>query len=325
MSEIKVSKLKGIGASLNQVSIPPGNDLRIGAEGTIDMRSTGALQLPTGNTASRPGSPNPGYMRFNTEISRVEFYTGSDWLPLGGPAYNLFESDILLAFRNYMAARKNTWAASGTNYQYETDDSGNADRINDAQSDMYDGGNYTQVRVSGSASGNFRYDSTSVNSYSSVKYVTLGYSWPLMAIAVAPDEVSTTYGFSRTGNLGADNGGATPNAFTVYSNATVQGFSPVNAWFVNKAYNQNSDPLVGHLYVTVGSSGWGSETTNGFATTDFASNSDNDYSQYQSTSTNCFVMTVLLSNGQTVGAVSTGQAQTFINNFLADARAYFGI
>ena len=44
MSELKVSKLRGIGASLNQVSVPPGNDLRIGAEGTIDMRSTGALQ-----------------------------------------------------------------------------------------------------------------------------------------------------------------------------------------------------------------------------------------------------------------------------------------
>ena len=72
MSELRVSKLKGIGASLNQVSVPPGNDLRIGTEGTIDMRNTGALQLPTGNTGARPSSPAAGYMRFNTDNSYFE-------------------------------------------------------------------------------------------------------------------------------------------------------------------------------------------------------------------------------------------------------------
>ena len=71
MSELKVSKLKGIGATLNQVSVPPGNDLRIGSEGCIDMRNTGALQLPTGTTAQRPGSPAAGYMRYNTKTGSL--------------------------------------------------------------------------------------------------------------------------------------------------------------------------------------------------------------------------------------------------------------
>ena len=320
MSELRVSKLKGIGASLNQVSVPPGNDLRIGTEGTIDMRNTGALQLPTGNTGASPSSPAAGYMRFNTDNNRVEFYSGSTWLSLA-PPFILYDNGEFDSFIAYMAARKNTWAASGTNFQYETDSSD--DRIGDAQSDMYDTGNYTQVRVSGSASGNIGYNGTRLT-YSGVKYAPLGYSWPLVAIAVAPVDTSTTYGFSRSGNLGADGGGGTPNSITVYNNATVQGFNPVNAWFVNKAWNQNSDPLVGHLYVTVGSPSWGSSVANGFTTTDFASSSDNDYSQYQSTSTNCFVMTALLSNGQTVGTVSVSQAQTFVSNFLADAKNHFG-
>ena len=35
-------------------------------------------------------------------------------------------------------------------------------------------------------------------------------------------------------------------------------------------------------------------------------------------------MTALLSNGQTVGTVSVSQAQTFVSNFLADAKNHFG-
>ena len=221
-----------------------------------------------------------------------------------------------------MSSQKTTWAASGTNYQYETDASD--DRINDAQSDMYDGGNYTQLRVNGNASGNIGYNNSS-STYAGVKYAPLGYSWPLCAIAVAPTDQATTYGFSRYGNLGADNGGGTPDAITVYSNATVGSFNPVNAWLVNKAWNQNSDPGVMHLYFTAGAPSWNSVTTNGFTTTSFAGNSDSDESQYQSSSTNCFVFTALVSNGQTVGKITTSQAQTFVNNVLSSAATHFGL
>ena len=147
MSQLKVGKLKGIGASLNQVSVPPGNDLRIGTEGCIDMRNTGALQLPTGNTAGRPASPQAGYMRYNTQINKLEFYSGSEWILLGGPPFSLYENADLASFAVYMQARKTNWAGSGTNYAYETDSSD--DRISDAQSDMYDNGNYTKVRENG--------------------------------------------------------------------------------------------------------------------------------------------------------------------------------
>jgi hypothetical protein len=42
---------------------------------------TGALKLPSGTTAERPGSPSAGFTRFNTELNVIETYNGSSWLP----------------------------------------------------------------------------------------------------------------------------------------------------------------------------------------------------------------------------------------------------
>jgi len=237
-------------------------------------------------------------------------------------AFNLYDNTDFQSFINLLSSQKTTWAASGTNFQYSTD---NPDQqISDAQSDMYDGGNQTQLRVNGGSSGTFGYNS-GINTYQSVKYAPLGYSWPLVAVAVAPVDTNQRYGFSRSGNLGADGGGGSPNSVTVYNNDTVQGFDKVYAWLVNKSYNQQSDPGVSHLYVTVGNTSFGSSVSNGFTQTNFAGNSDSDYSEYESTSTNCFIMTALVSKGQTNGSISQGQARTFVNNFLSTARGHFGL
>lgn len=42
--------------------------------------STGYLDLPSGTTAERPSNPNSGYLRYNTTIGSVEFYTGIVWV-----------------------------------------------------------------------------------------------------------------------------------------------------------------------------------------------------------------------------------------------------
>jgi len=39
--------------------------------------TTGAVPLPSGTTAQRPGSASNGEMRFNTDTSKVEYYDGS--------------------------------------------------------------------------------------------------------------------------------------------------------------------------------------------------------------------------------------------------------
>ena len=46
--------------------------------------TTESIKLPAGTTAQRPGSPQTGDFRFNTEEATIEFYTGSGWRKLGG-------------------------------------------------------------------------------------------------------------------------------------------------------------------------------------------------------------------------------------------------
>ena len=311
-SKIKVDEITTVSETGNLV-IPGG----VALDGS---QATTAWKIPKGTDGERPAATG-GELRYNTTVNRLEFYNGTEWFQMGPPPFDLYDDAYVDAFIGFMQGQKTSWASSGTNYQYQTDASDTY--ISDAQSDMYDAGNYTQIRVNGNASGDIGYNSSS-GTYSQIKYGQLGYSWPLVSIAVAPTGVSKTYGYSRSGNLGADGGGGTVGSITVYNSATVQGFNPVSAWLVNKAWNQNSDPGVMHLYVTVGHPNWQSTITNGFVTTDFSTSSNSDYSQYQSTSTSCFQMTVLVSNGQTVGAMTQGQAQTFISNFLADAKTHFG-
>ena len=47
---------------------------------TID--DTAALKLPAGSTADRPGSPQSGMIRYNTDLDQTEFYDGSTWSTL---------------------------------------------------------------------------------------------------------------------------------------------------------------------------------------------------------------------------------------------------
>lgn len=45
--------------------------------------STGSAVIPSGTTAERPASPQPGYVRFNTDIDKYEGWDGTTWGPLG--------------------------------------------------------------------------------------------------------------------------------------------------------------------------------------------------------------------------------------------------
>ena len=54
--------------------------------GNVDNTSTGYFDLPSGTTAQRPGSPNSGMIRFNTDLVQFEGHTGSAWSAVGGGA-----------------------------------------------------------------------------------------------------------------------------------------------------------------------------------------------------------------------------------------------
>jgi hypothetical protein len=54
--------------------------------GIVGTSATGALEIPTGTTAQRPGSPATGSIRFNSTVSRFEGYDGSSWIYIDIPA-----------------------------------------------------------------------------------------------------------------------------------------------------------------------------------------------------------------------------------------------
>jgi hypothetical protein len=60
------------------------------AGAALDLGSnTSSLLLPVGTTAQEPGPPVAGMMRYNSTLSKVEYYNGLAWTPFkpsGGPA-----------------------------------------------------------------------------------------------------------------------------------------------------------------------------------------------------------------------------------------------
>jgi len=53
---------------------------------TARTSTTGSSELPAGTAAQRDASPSAGYIRFNTDVSQFEGYTGSSWSSVGGGA-----------------------------------------------------------------------------------------------------------------------------------------------------------------------------------------------------------------------------------------------
>jgi hypothetical protein len=47
------------------------------------LNGTTGLTLPTWETAGRPTSPNTGQTGFNSSYSIIEYYDGTEWLPVG--------------------------------------------------------------------------------------------------------------------------------------------------------------------------------------------------------------------------------------------------
>jgi hypothetical protein len=58
------------------------NALTIGTDQNVTMNSTGAIVVPVGTTAQRPGSPAVGMIRYNTTIPQLECYIGSAWIAI---------------------------------------------------------------------------------------------------------------------------------------------------------------------------------------------------------------------------------------------------
>lgn len=58
----------------------------LNVSGDANFTSTGAIQIASGTTAQRPGTPTTADFRFNTTLGKAEIYNGSVWTGVGGGA-----------------------------------------------------------------------------------------------------------------------------------------------------------------------------------------------------------------------------------------------
>lgn len=143
---------------------------------------------------------------------------------------------------------------------YEYSLNGNDTFISDGLFDMYDSGNYTKLIADGVLSTTLSYNTTSASTVTvngkTSGYISLGYTRPLIMLGKSATRAS--WGFQKSGELGADTGIANWTNFTLYNGSNVNGYT-VYAW-VRQVYNAknthitDSDPTVCDLYFAIGDS-----------------------------------------------------------------------
>lgn len=77
--------------------------------------STGAIKIPVGTEAQRPGSPVAGQLRFNDDDDAFEGYNGTAWAPVGGgntTANGLWENSATIS-ANYTITSGNNALSAG--------------------------------------------------------------------------------------------------------------------------------------------------------------------------------------------------------------------
>lgn len=86
--------------------------------GNVLLSSTGYLDLPTGTTGQRPGTPNSGMIRFNSTTVSFEGYNGTSWGSLGGAGATgaggdlvFFENDQVVSNSYTLSTNKNAMTA----------------------------------------------------------------------------------------------------------------------------------------------------------------------------------------------------------------------
>lgn len=216
-------------------------------------------------------------------------------------------------------------------YSYNLD--GDEFTINDGGGDMYDGGNTTypwftsgspnySTLNSGNQSGRLSYSSTSITTTDTdFNWLSLGYSGflPLSMLAYRTPGVSSTIGFQKSGNSGAD-GSGTLDSGVFYNGSTINTF--VVYAFRRQTYNAG-DPSHCDLYMILGHPNWSSVYGTIQSYADPVSNGGNGGYFYMSGATNVISICSLLSKSSGI-QVTTAEMQTVINNWTSRLKIHFG-
>ena len=112
MSTLLVENIKHEDATDNAIVLDSNGNVGIGTNSpvvSLDINSTGAMRIPSGTTAQRPGSPGIGYTRYNTNTLTIEFYNGTGWVgtnlipsinSITGEIYNTLSSSLTFSVNN---------------------------------------------------------------------------------------------------------------------------------------------------------------------------------------------------------------------------------
>ena len=60
----------------------------------LKIENTSGMVVPQGNTAARPGSPEVGHTRYNTQVQYVETWNGTAWINAAGEVESIESSDV---------------------------------------------------------------------------------------------------------------------------------------------------------------------------------------------------------------------------------------
>ena len=81
---------------------------------------TGALGVPTGTQGERPGTPAPGQIRFNADVSEFEGYNGTEWDSIAGGLAAEIQNDTTSTTDFYPTLVDVTTGDLGTAYVSDT-------------------------------------------------------------------------------------------------------------------------------------------------------------------------------------------------------------
>lgn len=97
------------------------------------INDTGHVSLPTGDTASRPASPQNGMLRYNTDFDVVECYRDGKWISM--------ESGVELFYEDFSGTSLDTdkWVVTGSSYGNVTVANGECTLVNTGTTNQYFG------------------------------------------------------------------------------------------------------------------------------------------------------------------------------------------
>ena len=72
-------------STVGNVTVSASGNIILDAQGAgvVIMQGTDAVQLPTGDSGTRPNNPQVGYTRFNTDAGAIEYWDGTTWTTPG--------------------------------------------------------------------------------------------------------------------------------------------------------------------------------------------------------------------------------------------------